>query len=192
MNRAKILLEKLVAAHIEGSPGAGKTHLMNQLEKEFPEFMFADLDWFRNAAINDAEEIEGELSREQLYKRLVYLDRLSQKYLDKWLKKQTKPVVLFGWGVNFIMEVVDPSGKVLLSTSPLKSAYRNYKRQRDWEKETGYPSGSITDKAKKFIRDVLDNVRYKKYTKNKLGYKSVNPKKVKARLKEISQRLANE
>jgi hypothetical protein len=196
MSKAQELITKLdegkVLTHIEGSPGAGKTTLMNKLRKDFPQFVFADLDWFRNAAVNSMPKIKSKLTSDQLTERLKEISKRSQEELDKWLKKQSKPAVLFGLGGNFTMDITDPSGKIILSTSPLKSAYRNYKRQKNWEKEAGYPPGSITDRVEKFIRDVLYDVSFRKYAKRDLGYKPIKPKRVKSHLKEISRRVSNE
>jgi hypothetical protein len=182
MSRAQILLEKMVAAHIDAWGGAGKTTLMNKLKKEFPEFIFADLDDFKTMALNKLYKEKGSATFDEM--------RAQAKIeYEQWRKKQRKPIVLFGMGQSFDnIQVEDPSGKILLGVNSFKVAYRGHLRERQLNKELGNPPFSKTSELKYFLRSVLNSMRYKKELKF-FGYKSVNPKKVKTRLKEIASRM---
>ena len=196
MSKATQLLEKMVVGHVEGYPGAGKTTMMNHLKHQFPEFVFADLDWFRDKSIREVNRRKNRtLRRTDIYHLLdkstlgMKYDHLTNKYLDDWVSKQTKPVVLFGWGANIIIDVVDPKGKILLNTKPLTIAVRNLKREREWEKVQEKPIPlNIKTTIQKFLRDVKESYKDRKSVRE-LGYEPTHKKHVAKKLRGISRRL---
>lgn len=192
MSRATYILEKVIVAHIEAPPGAGKTTLMYNLKNEFPEFVFADLDWFRNQAADSMED-EGIYYKDdwQEFRRRV------KKEFESWRRKQKKPIVLFGFGeldYDWFLRIETPDGKILMNVPSTEIAKRFLKREGKQEYSSEIKRSKfelITNKLLRYLLLVHSSHFDKKRIKDK-GYKPMKPKSISKKLKQISGRFKNE
>ena len=184
MSRAQLIIEKMVAAHVDAPPGAGKTTLMNKLSKEFPEFVFVDVDQFRGLAHMHLVKTQGSYRHEEFVK-------LANKKYNQWRRRQTKPIVLFGLGEDFLFKVEDPSGKIHMKVNTLRNAYRIMKRDYPHMEKIRDAQHPLQRKIIKVLMFFLLAARISSDNKDiKLkGYGKVRPGGIKKRLKQISQRV---
>jgi shikimate kinase len=146
MNRAQRISER-VLAHIDAFMGAGKTTLMHELQKEFPEVLFRDVDDFieYDKASKKVGRIRGKYGiwsplpddkAEEFY-RLV--DKYTHEKIEQWTVKQKKDVVLVGMGYmskdthrqypEFSKDyAIEAEKKILYNVAPFRVAFRDTKR----------------------------------------------------------------
>lgn len=121
--RARRVQDK-VLMHIDAFQGAGKTTLMRQLEKEFPEIIFRDVDDFIAPGYKKAnKEIKGQIKGGELteFPNDNFYDRVNQHTSDiikGWAAKQKQDVVLVGMAHS-------PQGAYPDPNIP-KDYYKNY------------------------------------------------------------------
>ena len=190
MSRAQHIIEKMLAAHVDAPPGAGKTTLMNKLRDEFPEFIFVDADLFRQRANRELFKSGGSAREYEHFQAVM------RKKYESWRRQQKKPIVVFGFGEGFKFRVEQPDGKILMNIPSLRIARQYIKREGTWG-EPGHldrrrPWQEKLNRILTLIQMTVRTMVDKQDIKAQGGYKKVKPKKIKKRLKEISRRISSE
>lgn len=195
MSRAQHIIEKMLAAHIDAPPGAGKTTLQHKLEKEFPEFIFVDADMFRERAQKELAKQWRESTSSRGWDQKDFESMTRKKY-ELWRRQQKKPIVVFGWGEGFQFKVEDPSGKIHMNVNSIKTARQYIKRDGEWSApahlDSRRPWQEKLNKILKIIQVATRTMVDKQEIKAQGGYKKVRPGKIKKRLKQISGRMSSE
>ena len=116
--------------HIDGYRGTGKSTLMFQFQKAFPDFIFGDLDDTLEEAIAQIGVCES------IDRYWTLVSTAHQHFLDKWILEQRKPIILVG--NNWLPEGLFPPAwryvaisaerKYILDVHPIRVAWRGHKQ----------------------------------------------------------------
>lgn len=162
-----------VLAHVAGPSGAGKTELMNRLEKDIDNVILKDLDEYDDLAIEQLGWT-GRDKNNYTDAELNKLHRVRQSLIDRDIENITEPIIFFGHHVEGDNVTRLPTRtKILLDVSPGRSAVRVGRR----------PGKGLKDVAEAYKIAKEDREYLKAH-----GYKPEKPAEVFNHLKRLAEK----
>ena len=139
---------KEVFAHVTANTGCGKTTLMFQLQDEFPQYIFFDLDEFGDRASKLLGWPKNWGNTSWTEEKNEQWQEVQQQLANEFIETASKPVVFFGIHHNTYHGKAIPfftfniRHKILLDIDPEICAERKF--SRDYPKMKVMPDGSLS------------------------------------------------